>query len=150
MKVPLFGIWLVLIAGCALQSYRQLPAKYTELPAAPPECYLISAEQAFGAPVARRFDFDERDTIVSVTIHPFDLQGPRPTIHRVGEEASRLRAILRGFDWNAVEPSGNRDAMYVDDVAVTFKARTPRSYREASGGMAECKALGALFRIAMQ
>jgi len=151
MKARILCVLLLLIAGCSSQhSYKQLPEEYTKLAEAPTESYLIYAVQTFGEPTVRRFDFVERDGIVSVTIHRFRLDGPLPVMHRSGEKALELRAIFREFDWNAVEPKGSPAAMYLDDIVLIFKARTVHSYREAHGGMAECKALDELFRAVME
>ncbi len=151
MKAAVLFLGLWLIVGCASQqSYVQLPEEYTKLAAGPGESYLIYAVQAFGEPGARRFDFNEQGGVVRVAIHRIYKNGPRPVVHRSGEEALQLRTIFREFDWNAVEPKEEVTALYPDDLMIIFKARTAHAYREAHGGMAECKALDALFRAVMK
>jgi hypothetical protein len=137
----------ILATSCATrQSYRPLPDRYTTLPASAAESFLFYAVPAFGEPTARRFDFTEDGGIVRVEIRTFGLAGPGAVTRKEGAEASRLRGCFRGFDWNAVEPPQNGVVMFTDDVALVLKARTRRSYREAHAGMAECEAMGNLFR----
>ena len=114
------------------------------------ESYLLYAVQAFGEPLARRFDFVEHGGVVSVEIRTFSSAGPRTVVRKEGDEACRLRTVFREFDWNALESPQARPAMFPDDVALVLKARTSRSYREADAGMAECDALGRLFRAVME
>jgi hypothetical protein len=144
----------IFVAGCASPgSYRQLPASYTALPSpAGTECYLVSIVQAFGEPLARRFDFVRRDDVTTVEIHRFTMAGPQLIIRKEGAEASRLLERFRRFDWNAVEPSppDRGTTLYLDDPALTLKARTARSYREAHGGLSGCTVLRELFNDVME
>ncbi len=153
MKSALIVLAFAFLNGCASQGgYRQLPSAYTAIPEFVRESYLIEAMQAFGRPIARRFDFADHNDGLIVEIHTFTPDGEKPLVKKQGEEAGRIRKLFRGFDWNAIEPPPLEKgvvAMFPDDVELILKAQTDHVYREAHGGMAECATLGALFEAVM-
>ena len=112
------------------------------------ESYLIEALPAFGGPFAYRFDFTDSSGATTVEIHSFSYSGRKTLEKKHGAEANRLRTLFRDFDWNAIGPPKLEQAytaMYLDGIEIVLKAKTAHAYREAHGGLAECKPLGDLF-----
>jgi hypothetical protein len=147
--------WLVVLAltmaGCASpQSYRRIPARYTELNRPPTqESYLIEVVPAFTQAYAKRYDFEERSGIITVQIQEISTSGPKPAVRKSGAYAQRILDTFRSFDWSRIEvPEKAADTITLtcDDPEVIFKARTSRSYREAQVGMSDCEVLRELIK----
>jgi hypothetical protein len=153
MKSLSAALMFVLLSSCASQgSYRRLPTKFTTLgPSSATESYLIEVVQAFGDPIARRFDFEGPEAMMSVTIRSFTPDGARPVVRKSGAEAAALIRHFRDVDWNSIDRRRSDDGSFTpDDIALFFKARTAQTYREAQGGMSDSPPLRVLFEAVMK
>jgi len=149
MKAIIALLCLVISFGCtANRSYRRIPSEYTEVRwDAVKEIYLIELNPAFGDPMAKRFTFNLGSSAV-VEIQSIGQSGPGRVSSKTSVEAASLLRAFRSFDWASPENIIAEDEVGItpDEMVVTFKARTPRVYRELRIGLSQSDKIAKLVK----